>query len=201
MNNNDKFLKSYKELEKVLSVNYGENSPVLAYENTLQDGSNELNKIRLCRNIRNFLQHNDNNGFIETTEIMNKYLETLINKLSSEDDFVGSKMIKISKGKNKFDIKDKIVDMAKGIEKYQTVLIYNGDKFLGICDAYKYLIYSNKNKLTKTSKIDKCFNKVICSYMTEARTYESAKELLNEGVDIVLVYKEKETNVIGYLFN
>lgn len=199
MNKNDEFLKCYKELEGVLSTHFGGfDSPVLQLENKLND-NDKINKLKLCRNIRNFLQHNNNNNFVCVSDTMINFLEALADEYSNGEDFVKDNMIKIQKGKTIFDIKDKLSDMLNGVLKNGTVLIYDGEKIKGVCDAKKYLTYVNKNKITKTSKVDKCFKSAKFLEVNVHTKTNEAYELLKEGNDVILIVDKNKSKLLGYI--
>lgn len=66
------FLEQYKSLEAVLRSILGPDMTVLRYE----DQSSDPEKLRMCRLVRNFLQHTpDAAGFIIPTEEMHRFLK------------------------------------------------------------------------------------------------------------------------------
>lgn len=71
MTQTEQFLEQYKSLEALLRGVYGAGMTVLNYE----DRSSEPEKLRICRQIRNFLQHTpDGAKFIVPTEAMCLFL-------------------------------------------------------------------------------------------------------------------------------
>lgn len=72
----DLFLNQYKSLELFLRLCFGNDMTILRYEEQLEAG--EADKLRLCRNVRNFMQHNpDAAGFVAPTASMLAFLEKL----------------------------------------------------------------------------------------------------------------------------
>lgn len=67
----EQFLESYKSLESLLRSVYGSGMTVLNYE----EQSSEPEKLRICRLIRNFLQHTpDGAAFLTPTDAMCRFL-------------------------------------------------------------------------------------------------------------------------------
>lgn len=67
----EQFLESYKSLESLLRGVYGSSMTVLNYE----EQSSEPEKLRICRLVRNFLQHTpDGVKFLVPTEAMCRFL-------------------------------------------------------------------------------------------------------------------------------
>ena len=67
----EQFLESYKSLESLLRGVYGSGMTVLNYE----EQSSEPEKLRICRLIRNFLQHTpDGAAFLNPTDAMCRFL-------------------------------------------------------------------------------------------------------------------------------
>lgn len=67
----EQFLENYKSLEALLRGVYGSSMTVLNYE----DQSSEPEKLRICRLVRNFLQHTpDGVKFLVPTEAMCRFL-------------------------------------------------------------------------------------------------------------------------------
>lgn len=67
----EQFLESYKSLESLLRGVYGSGMTVLNYE----EQSSEPEKLRICRLIRNFLQHMpDSAAFLTPTDAMCRFL-------------------------------------------------------------------------------------------------------------------------------
>ena len=67
----EQFLESYKSLESLLRGVYGSGMTVLNYE----EQSSEPEKLRICRLVRNFLQHTpDGAAFLTPTDAMCRFL-------------------------------------------------------------------------------------------------------------------------------
>ena len=193
----DDFLKIYKEVENDLSLY---NKDVLIYENSL-DNQATANKIRLCRIVRNYLQHNNDQNFVEPTKYMISFLENLHKQLVSNLNTNGKEMIKLVKGKTQFDIKDKLEDILPSLIKNKIVLIYDKDEFKGIYSAETYLKFISKNKISKTTKIatfDKC--KKIC--VSKDKQYEDTCYLLeNNKIIFVTENGSDKEPILGYIVN
>ena len=193
----DDFLKAYKEVENDLALF---NKDVLTYENTLVDSA-EGNKLKLCRMIRNYLQHNNDQNFVEPTKYMVLFLENLHKKLVSNTNTNAKEMIKLVKGKTQFDIKDKLEDILPSLAKYKIVLIYDKGEFKGIYSADTYLRFLSKNKVLKSTKIS-AFDKYKKICVPKDKQYDDTCYLLenNKLIFVTETGNDKEP-ILGYIIN
>lgn len=80
---NAEFLQQYKELETAIRLVHGDTTTVYMFESSLK--SDDATKLRLCRLIRNYWQHNsDGESFIQTTGEMCRFLQKLTAGLLSQ---------------------------------------------------------------------------------------------------------------------
>lgn len=70
----DQFLATYKELEKLVEMNHGQT--IFEFEQGLETVAGK--KLQLCRNIRNYVQHNDDcYVFVSVPDAMIQFLKDL----------------------------------------------------------------------------------------------------------------------------
>ena len=87
MKQNTKFLTLYKELEAAIAnkktMSDGTEIPntVLEFEEYLSEESK--NKLRICRQMRNFIQHNDEN-FLTSSQEQEEFLAQMISEVTGE---------------------------------------------------------------------------------------------------------------------
>ncbi len=86
---NNKFLDSYRALDIELK---SEGKTVLDYENTLE--STELEKLKVCRIMRNYMSHNDMT-FLEATNEQIKFIDSQVDYLRSLSHTVKDEMKRI----------------------------------------------------------------------------------------------------------
>ena len=88
------YLEVYKELEGALR-NHQNEIRVLDYEKTLPP--NEEEKLRICRQVRNYIQHHDNSeNFIAISPGMIEFLETVIENVTGEKRIVKDKLYRLT---------------------------------------------------------------------------------------------------------
>ena len=69
----DEFIKTYKELENIIDMSVRE------YEDSLNDIDSQ--KLRLCRILRNYIQHNDDyDKYVSITPYMQEFLKSILYK-------------------------------------------------------------------------------------------------------------------------
>ena len=190
-----KFLENYKELEKTLALI---GTDVLNYENIFTN-SEDSNKLKLCRMTRNYLQHNNDQNFVEPTDKMIKFLENLNKSLLAKTETNAKKMVKADK--IKIDINDRLDEVLPILAKYKLLLIYDKNTFKGVYRTSTYLNFALKNKITKTTKVS-TFEKPGKVYVAKNAQYSISLDLLanNPVVFVTETGKEKE-EILGVLIN
>lgn len=190
-----KFLEVYKELEKTLSLM---GTDVVNYENIFTDSSNS-NKLRMCRMTRNYLQHNNDQNFVEPTDQMISFLERLNNSLLAKTTTNGKKMVKADK--IKIDINDRVEDILPVLAKNKVLLVYDKNTFKGLYRVNTYLNFSLKNKITKTTKVG-TFEKPCKAYVAKNAQYDSSLDLLKSNPVVFVTENGKEKGeILGCLIN
>ena len=81
MNINDTFLESYKDLETVLRKTDPQMT-VLAYEESLD--ADQMEKLRICRQFRNYISHHNNESFLIATKEMVAFIQKMTLQVSAK---------------------------------------------------------------------------------------------------------------------
>lgn len=83
MSNNTEFLKVYKQYESLLRE---QQIDIKTVEDSSDDKTS--NRLRICRQLRNYLSHNDDNGFIDISDEQLKFITGLYNRELMKGDIV-----------------------------------------------------------------------------------------------------------------
>lgn len=127
---NERFLEQYKRLESVIR-DTGTAGSVLEYEQSLdQTADTDLDKLKITRQIRNYLQHHPDSGnFITVTPQMTKFTTALADKIDT----------KLKKVKD-IMIRQKAITLDATIKDAITALSKSKTGFLAVTDKDGYLI-------------------------------------------------------------
>ena len=157
MDNNERFIEKYKELEYVITKRYNlpkTTSPILFIEN-----KNEYLKyqkeLNYCREVRNFLQHenkiNDEFAVIASDEMINK-LDEIINSVANP---VRIKDVYVSLDKVYYKGLDNYVYpsmLSMDYKKYSHIPVLENGRLIGVfskTSIFKYLLEEEINKLNE----------------------------------------------------
>lgn len=159
---NTEFIELYKILENLLS---SKNTTVYEYENSGKLSDIDANKLTFCRNIRNYITHNQDSGkFVSVTAEMINFLNNIIDNINKET--LKAKDICIIPSRSKYFIKNTTLDeIAKILLKQEKIFILDENKIL-IGEINKNTIYKLiiEDKLTlsnlKKCKADKYVSKI-----------------------------------------
>ena len=189
------FLEKYKELERTLALI---ETDVLNYENIFTN-SEDSNKLKMCRMTRNYLQHNNDQNFVEPTDKMIRFLENLNKSLLAKTETNAKKMVKTDK--IKVDINDRLDEVLPVLAKHKLLLVYDKSAFKGIYKTSTYLNFVLKNKITKTTKVS-TFEKPGKIYVAKNAQYSISLDLLvNSPVIFVTETGKEKEEILGCLIN
>lgn len=198
MKQHDAFIDKYKEMEKLLPITVRE------YEDSLPE--EEAQKMRLCRLMRNYIQHNaDYEKMILIAPGMQAYIDSVVDGLHRQNGILKEHMTSAAKY-GFMSESDTIVDcavmMSKKKRRNNIVLDKNGE-YLGVIT--KDIIsdcFGNMGitKITKISKIsDFLINAPICKMnqttpMDIVNSKKDSEEIIlavNTANKIVGVFEER----------
>lgn len=146
MLNEKKFINSYKDYETILRAN---NIDPKDYE----DKSDEIvsNRLRICRQMRNYISHQNDPGFLEPSDLQIKFLDQQIKTLTMADD-IAKKHVK-----RNFVCKDmdKACDVAKLMAKSKVIeiIVTRKDGTYEIVSIYDVIAGALESKTTKIATI------------------------------------------------
>ena len=123
MKKTDKFIESYNEFEILLRKE--KEMPPLEYEEHLPP--EDMNKLKICRICRNYIQHNGKD-FVIPTEAMVSFIKSLASKIESEITSVKDNMSRVKP----LTPKDNITDAAKRLERLPFVPVVENDVCIGV---------------------------------------------------------------------
>lgn len=149
MKTNDKFLATYKDLETLLRGQFDDMQTAEASFDTTKG-----EKLRICRQMRNFMSHNNEPGFLIASEAQIKYLEQCV----SEERLKGDIAKKHTKTISAYacTVTDKCIDVAtKMIKKKITVMpVFSETKTGRIFGSVSIFDVTTAAFEKKTNKID-----------------------------------------------
>ena len=140
------YLEKYKKLEELLKHSQGFPDSIFELE-TSYNNSKEGEKLKLCRLVRNYLQHNTD-VFIEPTEEMIKFLDSEIFEIESKflrvkDQYIRSKAI------------------SEDLTFKEAILLLNTKNFLPVVNKDNLVIGTfNDTVIRKSIKNNKLNNKI-----------------------------------------
>lgn len=200
-NNNltETFLEQYKALEQTLRHLYGNNMSVLNYEELLHPS--DSNKLRVCRIIRNFLQHNpDAQDFVYPTQNMISQLLKTANHAIVENQTAKENVYKLTPLKNNSTLKQACKLITKTGRTWLPVVNQNGT-FLGVLyyDKLLQLIANSENidettlETIKKTEWRKSISEIpIVDYLEKISAY------INEQIEVIILNKEKYIGIIKW---
>ena len=190
----DKFLDLYREYETVLrdqGIDY----------KTREDGSDDMmqNRLRINRQIRNYLTHNHDIGFLEVSDSQIKFMEKLIKDQKMQNDIL-KKHTKTPAAAS-CNMSDKCSDVMTKMSKlkveYMPVCDDNG--IVGLVSIYDVATTLLANtKTVKIAVITKVIKKVRC---IQPDVQMSCVEQFNDAVICCTDTGDMSGKLLGVYFN
>ena len=153
MNNFDKFIDTYKELEKECRA---KEKDIKDYEDELAEDVSA--KLRMCRYFRNYIQHYKGyEKFLSITPDMQSFLEKTLKNVVEADDIVKKHLIGVKA--ISCDLNDKAQDALAKISKNKKdfILAFDKNEFKGLIYVYDIIALNKAEKLRKIKKISRNF--------------------------------------------
>lgn len=148
MNNNDKYLALYKQYESLLRQHGKEYKDI-------EDTSPEKiqGRLRIGRQIRNYLTHNSDLKFLEVSDTMINFYQEMVDTENLENDLVKSHTK--SKTVSMVTPKDKCGDALEKMRKLKIsyIGVYEDDGILGFATIYDVVAAYMKTKTAKMSDV------------------------------------------------
>lgn len=142
--NTDRFIESYKIFENILREK--KHCSVYEYENNLSQP--DLDKLRICRQIRNYIQHHeDGEEFLSCTELMCTFIENMTTVCSEEFSGRIQKMQPITMDSRLNEIEKTLLKT-----KNSWMPVVDGQRYVGIIALSKLIfLTAHNNPNTKLS--------------------------------------------------
>lgn len=213
MKEHDQFITTYKNIEILIKQHYeipDNISPIKYYEDVICKDNQINSKLRLCRNIRNYIQHEeDYNSFITISLEMQKFLDKLYSYLLNESDTVEKNKISLSKSLRVVSPSIKLIEAVSkmkaiaGKKKSNTLVVMENNKPIGIFDSDCI-----NNAILDGAKIRQCNilnymkkitskNKQKIQYVNKHTLYNDMIPLLNDGYIIFVM--DDDNKICGIL--
>ncbi len=161
MNTNNKFLSLYKEYETLIR---DQGIDPKEYETNVDDLS--ANRLRICRQLRNYLSHQNDPGFILISEKQNSFLESYIKSLKTSRDIIRKHLKNITSGACAET--DKCSDVLQKMIKNKTDRIFViGKTAVGVASIYDVSSKVLESKTNKMSSIKSKKDYILISPDTE----------------------------------
>lgn len=156
MSQNEDFLKAYKSLETAIRTSGYES--VLAYENELDEKEKktgkhnpDLSKLRLCRQCRNFVAHEEG-VFFEANKAMVSFLNDYAGKMSASElpikKFVCKQMIT-----EDAKVQDVLAILVRRKVSKQVPVVDKSYNVVGFISYELVCAYLSKNNVNSTTKV------------------------------------------------
>ena len=146
----EEFLKRYRELEDLAKLKYNVEENAIAKMERSNEYFKYKNKIKYCREVRNFLSHNrglENSFAVEVSEAMIKLIDELIDELTctANDIMIHSKFIASCK------IEDKIMPAMRLMSEkcYTHIPVLENGVLKGVFSENTLLSYIIDDKIVE----------------------------------------------------
>ena len=192
MNQNTKYMELYRKFESLIRTAGYES--VKAYEDSLSEDSKKQGKVRMCRVIRNYIEHEDQ-AFIEATTEMINFIQGEIYLIDEQELLVKKRMMKTFIAEN-----DPIMVAAAFMEKTKLNIIpvMNDKGFVSSAiSAMNIMKIIASGDYSKTKKVNAIQSKYKFSFINENDSIKSIRPYLN-GTRIYLVLNDNK-KIVGWL--
>lgn len=160
MNNNERFIAVYKDFENLMK---NKGIMIKDFEDSMSD-SECANKLRICRQMRNYISHNSDTMFLTMSEAQIKFIENLTHEQRMFGDVVKKHLGTIAA--NTCKIGDKCSDVVlkmskKSLNEFPVYTEVRGKRIFGVITIHDLIIQTLNSKTNKISSIKKMnLNKV-----------------------------------------
>lgn len=195
MNRNTKYMELYRRFESaVRSVGFGS---VKEYEDSLVNNQFKQGQIRICRMIRNYIEH-ENADFVEASDNMISFLEKETMELDENETPVKKKMIPI---RNAIRDTDLLIIAADFLTKKKTNIIPVFDKndfaigVLSNADIVKYIASGDFTKAKKVSVVQAAHK---FGFINESTPMSQVRPMLEGHKKVYLILNDAK-KVVGWI--
>ena len=195
MSRNNKYMDLYRRFEAaVRGRGFGS---VKEYEESLTNDQSKQSQIRICRMIRNYIEH-ENADFVEASDNMISFLEKETMELDENETPVKKKMITIKSAIRDTDL---IVIAADFLTKKKANVIPIFDKndfaigVLSNADIVKYIASGDFTKAKKVSVVQTAHK---FGFINESMPMKQVRPLLEGHKKVYLVLNDSK-KVVGWI--
>ena len=193
--NNNKYMDIYRRFEAaVRAKGFGS---VKEYEDALTNDQFRQSQIRICRLIRNYIEH-ENADFVEASDNMINFLEKETMELDESETPVKRKMMSI---KNAIRDTDLIVVAADFMTKKKADMIPvfdKGDFAIGVLSNAEIVKYIASGDFTKAKKVSVVQTQHKFGFINESTPMKQVRPMLNGHKKVYLVLNDAK-KVIGWI--
>lgn len=196
MSKNSKFMDIYRRFESAIKST-GKYSSVKEYEESLSENSAKQGQIRMCRMIRNYIEH-ENASFVEASDSMISFLEKETCELDENEMPVKKKMLSI---KNAIKETDLIVIASDFMTKKKQPLIpvFNKDDFATGVISYEAIVKMvASGDFTKAKKVSLIFEQHKFGFFKETEPMKNVRPLLEGHKKVYLILNDSK-KVAGWI--
>ena len=186
----------YRRFESAIKST-GKYSSVKEYEESLSENSAKQGQIRMCRMIRNYVEH-ENASFVEASDSMISFLEKETCELDENEMPVKKKMLSI---KNAIKETDLIVIASDFMTKKKQPLIpvFNKDDFATGVISYEAIVKMvASGDFTKAKKVSLIAEQHKFGFFKETEPMKNVRPLLEGHKKVYLILNDSK-NVVGWI--
>jgi predicted transcriptional regulator len=195
MSNNTKYIDLYRRFE--LAVKNKGFGSVKEYEESLTDSQLKQGKVRICRMIRNYIEH-ENADFVEASDRMINFLEQTTIELDEQEIPVKKKMIAI---KNAIRDTDLIVVAADFMTKRKASLIPVFDKndfAVGVLSGSDIIKYIASGDFTKAKKVSAVQSPHRFGFINESTPMKQVWPMIDGHKKVYLILNDSK-KIVGWI--
>lgn len=186
----------YRRFESAIKST-GKYSSVKEYEESLSENSAKQGQIRMCRMIRNYIEH-ENASFVEASDSMIGFLEKETCELDENEMPVKKKMLSI---KNAIKETDLIIIASDFMTKKKQPLIpvFNKDDFATGVISYEAIVKMvASGDFTKAKKVSLIAEQHKFGFFKETEPMKNVRPLLEGHKKVYLILNDSK-NVVGWI--
>ena len=195
MSKNMRYMDIYRRFEA--AVKKSGFTSVRAYEESLKEDHFKQEQVRICRMVRNYIEH-EIADFVEASENMINFIEKETIKLDESEMPVKEKMISV---KNAIKDTDLLVVAADFMAKHNATIIPIFDKtdyavgVLSNSDIVKYIASGDFTKAKKVSAVQAAYK---FGFLHESMPMKQVGQLIADHNKVYLVLNDSK-KVVGWI--
>jgi predicted transcriptional regulator len=195
MSKNDKYMDIYRRFEA--AVKKSGFASIKAYEESFADNKFKQEQIKICRLIRNYIEH-ENANFVEASENMISFLLKEAMELDENETPVKKKMTSIKSAIRDTDLLVVAADfMTK--KKADLIPIFDKNDFaIGCLSSAEIVKYIAAGDFTKAKKVSAVQSVHKFGFINEDTPMKQVRPMLNEHKKIYLVLNDSK-KVVGWV--